>query len=282
MNDDSLQAHTTPVSKPASRFQNFKSALKTGQGVLIGVCLIWLVVLIAITIYSSAETGFHRDELNFLDNANALDWGFVEYPLLTPFIARFSILLFGPSLVALRFWAELAVCATMLVSGLMARELGGSCRAQILSALVVGSAPIVLFNTNFFSYQTFDFLWWVLAAYGLLRLLKSDDPRWWVFIGAVIGLGMMTKYTAAFWVAGLGMGVILTPARRFIKSPWLWAGAGLSLLIFLPNMIWQVQHAFISLRFLSSIHERDIQLGRTGDFLIAQLYICVNGAALTL
>lgn len=108
------------------------------------------------------------------------------------------------------------------------------------------------------SYTSFDYLWWVLVAYFVIRLLKSDNPRWWVAIGAAIGLGMMAKYSMAFLVLGVTGGVLLTPARRYLKSPWQWSGAAIALLIMLPNMVWQIQHDFVSLEFPRSIHTRDI------------------------
>ncbi len=83
-------------------------------------------------------------------------------------------------------------------------------------------------------YLAFDYLWWVLIAFLFVRLLKTEDPRYWLGIGAAIGLGMMTKYTLIFFIAGLAAAVLLTPNRRYLRSPWLWAGAGLALLIYLP------------------------------------------------
>ena len=95
-------------------------------------------------------------------------------------------------------------------------------------------------------------------------------------MGAAIGLGMMTKYTMIFLVAGIAVGVLFTGARRYLKSPWLWAGVAVSLLIFLPNLIWQIQHHFISLDFLQHIHARDIRWGRTKGFLPDQLWVAAN------
>jgi len=93
---------------------------------------------------------------------------------------------------------------------------------------------------------------------------------------------MMTKFTVAFWAAGLVAGVLLTPARRYLRSRWLWAGAALALLIYSPNLVWQIQHGFISIDFLSSIHARDIQWGRTDGFLTDQLSVANNPLTLPL
>ncbi|HTP09054.1 MAG TPA: glycosyltransferase family 39 protein, partial [Anaerolineae bacterium] len=141
-------------------------------------------------------------------------------------------------------------------------------------------APLSLGAGALLQYVAFDYLWWVLIAYLMIRLLKSEDPRWWLAIGATMGLGMQTKYTIGYLVLGVVGGVLLTNARRYLKSPWLWGGVALSILIFLPNLIWQAQHNFISLDFLGSIHARDVRIGRTSEFLIDQFKTCANPATI--
>ncbi len=222
------------------------------------------------------QYGFHRDELGVMDDARYLDWGYVSYPPFTPFVARLAAILFGPSLVGLRFFSVLAQCLAMVVAGLMARELGGRRWAQLVAALASAIAPMSVCMATMFEYVSFDYLWWVLAAWFVIRLLRTDDPRWWLAIGAALGLGMMTKYTMVFFIAGIVAGVLLTPVRRYLRSPWLWAGAALSLVIFLPNVIWQIRHGFISHTFLNFIHARDVEMGRTGGFFIQQLFTAVN------
>lgn len=240
--------------------------------------ILWLLglTLFLLHMFTNHQYGFHQDEMVVLDNANNLEWGFVEYPPLTPFLARIELALFGLSLVSARTFAALAHSIVLVLTGLMARELGGRRLTQVVAALAAAIAPVALIQGSLIQYVTFDFLWSVLIAYLVIRLLKSENPRWWLPIGAVIGLGMMTKYTMVMFVAGLVGGVLLTDARRSLRSPWLWGGVALSLLIFLPNLIWQIQHNFISLEFLSSIHERDVEIGRAEGYLIEQFLFCAN------
>jgi len=116
----------------------------------------------------------------------------------------------------------------------------------------------------------------VLIAYFVIRLLKTENPRWWLAIGVVMGIGFQTKYTMAFYVSGIMGGVLLTRARRYLLSGWFWGGMALALLIFLPNLIWQVRHDFISLHFLQHIHKRDVGEGRANGFFRDQFMICTN------
>jgi hypothetical protein len=195
----------------------------------------------------------------------------VAYPPVTPFFGRLSLELFGTSLAGFRFFASLACGLSILLTGLMARELGGNRSAQLIAAVAV--VPFCLAAGSLMQYVSFDYLCWVLTAYFFVRLCVSEEPRWWIAIGCAVGFGMLTKYSMLFCVAGLGTGVLLSRLRSHLKSKWLWLGAACSVLIFLPNLLWQIQHHFISLEFLRHIHERDVRIGRTKDFLPDQLEI---------
>lgn len=224
--------------------------------------------------------GFHRDELQVLADAHALDWGYVPYPPLLPWLVRVEWMLFGTSLTGLRAVAALAQCLAMLVAGLMAREMGGARLAQLVAALATACMPFALVMSGVFMYSSLDFLWWVLAAWLLLRLVNGGHPRDWLLLGAVFGLGLMTRYTVLVCAAGMGIGILATPLRRHLATPWPWLGAGIALLIFLPNFIWQWQHDFIYLDFVQHIHARDVRWGRTRDYYAEQLY--ANASVFTL
>jgi len=233
-------------------------------------------VVALVHLLTNHNYGLHRDELQVLSDARHLDWGFVPYPPLTPVVERIGLGIFGVSLVGLRLFSVIAQALVVVVAGLMARELGGGRLAQVAAALAVALSPVPLFEGTEFQYTTFDNLWWVLIAYFMIRLLKTENPRWWLAIGATVGIGLLTKYTICFLVAGILAGLLLTSARRFLLSRWFLGGAALALLIFLPNLVWQVRHGFISLHFLQHIHARDVGEGRANGFLRDQFMICTN------
>jgi 4-amino-4-deoxy-L-arabinose transferase-like glycosyltransferase len=245
-------------------------SVRASDGILLLLPSLAILTLHAVT---NGQYGFHRDELAVLDDARHLAWGYVAYPPITPLIARLALDLSGPSLAVLRFFSSLSMAIATVLASLIAYELGGSGRARVVAAVAVAIAPISLLQGAIFQYVSFDYLWWVLGFYGVIRLLKSDNPRWWLFVGAIVGVGLETKYTMAFWVAALAVAVLGTRARRHLTSPWLWGGAVVAILIVLPNLVWQIQHGFISLEFLSSIHARDVRIGRTSGFVPEQFVV---------
>jgi 4-amino-4-deoxy-L-arabinose transferase-like glycosyltransferase len=260
----------------AEKFPSVHSFWSSDLAVLIYVALATIVV----HLFTGGRYGFHRDELATLDDARHLAWGYVAYPPLTPFFARLSLILFGTSLTGFRFFAAVAEAIAVVLTGLMACELGGRRGAQLIAAFA--GIPFCLAGGSLMQYVSFDYLFWVLTAFLVLRLLKSGNPRWWLAIGASVGLGMMSKYSMPFFVAGLLVGVLLTPARRYFGNRWLWLGVAVSLIIFFPNLLWQARHHFISLDFLEHIHARDIRWGRTKNFLPAQLNLTLLAFPLAL
>lgn len=231
--------------------------------------------------------GFDRDELAFLSDAGRLAWGYVAYPPVTPFLAHASMQAFGDSLAAFRLPSALAQALATLLGGLIARELGGGRMAQAVAAIAVACAPFSMVSGTMLSYSGFDYLWWILAGWVLLKIanggVDGHAPRgWWLALGLVVGAGMMTRYTMLVCAIGIVAGVLATPLRRHLATPWPWCGAALSLLVFAPNAWWQWQHGFVYLDFVQHIHARDIRMGQTADFLPAQFAVGANPLTLPL
>jgi hypothetical protein len=252
--------------------RSWKSFITSTQGIL----LLLVVLRFLPLVLNNGQSGWHRDELDMLANARSLDWAYISYPPLAPFIARLALTLFGPSLVGVRLFSTLAAALALLLASRMAYELGGGRWAQLTAAAATLIAPYPLLGGVLFHYSSFDILWWVLIAFLVVRLLKTENPRLWLAIGAVIGLGMLTKYTIAFLIAGLVAGVILTRARRFLASPWLWGGVLVALLIVTPTLIWHIQHDLIAVDYTRAIHARDVRIGRAEGFLVEQLIFATN------
>jgi 4-amino-4-deoxy-L-arabinose transferase-like glycosyltransferase len=245
---------------------------------------LWLLgfAFTAAHLVASARYGFHRDELLTYSNAGDLEWGYAVYPPVSPFLARIELALFGTSLIGFRFFPAVASGLVTVLTGLTARAMGGDRLAMLVSAFAASIAGPMFFTGSFMSYMSFDLLWWVAVAWCVVRLIESDDARWWLGIGAAIGLGLMTKYTMAFFAVALVGAMLLTPNRRYLRSAWFWCGVALTLLVVAPNLWWQYQHQFVSLAWMRSIHTRDIGMGRTDNFLLNQLWKACASVALPL
>lgn len=231
--------------------------LGTGLAVSI-IALVKLLVLL----YAARHYGYFVDELYLLACGQHLDWGYVDQPPLSPLIVQVIRLTLGDSLVAIRLLPALAGAGTVLLSGAMARELGGGRRAQILAALCALLAPGSLFMEHYFSMNAFEPLFWMGCAYLAIRIVRTGNGKLWLWFGALAGLGLENKHSMLIFGFGVALGLVLTRERRWLRSPWLWAGGAIAFLLFLPNLWWNVQHHFPFLELQANIRRngRDVAL----------------------
>jgi hypothetical protein len=214
-------------------------------------------------IFTAGRYGIFRDELYYLACAEHLDFGYVDQPPLIAFVSWIARHLFGDSLVGLRLLPAAAGAATVWLTGKLAREMGGSVFAQTLAALAVMAAPIFLLFHHWLTMNAFEPLIWVGCAWCIVRATNQGDPRYWLWFGLLIGLGMENKYTTGFFALAVFVALLLTPQRRFLSNGWIWIGAFCSLLIFLPNLIWLIRHDFPFLELMRNIRGsgRDVVRG---------------------
>lgn len=198
---------------------------------------------------TSGGYGYFRDELYYLAASKHLDFGYVDYPPFVAMITATTRWLLGDSLFALHFFPAVAGALTVLLAGLMARQLGGGRFAQGLAALAVVVTPVYLAINSLLSMDSFDQLFWVLAVYIVLMILKKDEPRLWLLFGLVAGIGLMTKVTTLYLGAALVIALLLTRGRKYLLSKWLWLGGLMALAIFSPYILWQIAHDWPTLEF---------------------------------
>jgi hypothetical protein len=194
--------------------------------------------------------GYFRDELYYLVCGDHLAFGYVDHPPLIAVIARTTRTLLGDSFVAIRLPSAFAGAGLVFLTGVMAREMGGRRVAQSLACLCAVIAPVYLVGGNMLSTIPFDQFWWTLCAFFAVRLVLTEDPRYWLAIGAAVGIGLETKHNMVFLACGIVAGVLLTSNRRYLRSRWLWIGAAIAVGLALPNILWEVANGWPTLEFI--------------------------------
>ena len=211
--------------------------------------LLWCLALATLLLHFvfNSRYGSWVDELYFIACGEHLAWGYVDHPPLIGLVAATSRALLGDSLFALRFLPALAAAATVLLTGMTARELGGRRFAQSLAAVTIIVGPIYLLFGNLLTMNAFEPLLWIYCAYVTVRILKTNDPRLWLLVGCAYGVGLLNKYTMMVFGFGLVVGLLLTPQRVLLRNRWIWLAGGLAFLIFLPHLVWEAAIGFPSL-----------------------------------
>ncbi len=193
--------------------------------------------------------GYFRDELYYIADGRHLQLGYVDQPLLMGWLAALLHVTIGDSLVAIHIIPALACAAIIVVTGLMARELGGGRVAQLVAGVAALFAVVFMATGSIFSMDVLDQLWWALASLIVVRLLRRDAPRLWLLVGLVAAIALLTKLTVLFFGFALVLALLVTPERRYLRTPWLWLGGGIAFLGLLPDLIWNAVNGLPTVDF---------------------------------
>jgi dolichyl-phosphate-mannose-protein mannosyltransferase len=228
---------------------------------------------LALHLATARGYGIFGDELYYLACADHPAWGYVDHPPLSIALLRLWCAAFGDSLVSIRIVPALAGAASVFVTGLIARELGGGRAAQVLAALAAFFAPFLLAVSHFYSLNALDVLFWAVLLWLAVRILERDQPRLWLAFGALAGLGLENKYSVAFLGFGLVVGLVATRARKHLLSRYLWAGGALAALLFAPHLVWEARNGAPTLEFMRNASELKNYPVSPREFLGGQLLL---------
>jgi hypothetical protein len=188
--------------------------------------------------------GFHRDELYFMTNAKHPAWGYVDHPPITPMMGWLSQQIFGDTLFGLRALTAIVAALIVIASAAVCTELGGRRPAAVLTALATATTTTVLAFGHMLTTPTVDVLVWTVSIWLLCRVIRTRDPRWFVLLGVVVGVGLLNKFTVLLAVASFGGALILLPERRVLASRWVVVGAVIALVLWAPNLWWQASNGW--------------------------------------
>jgi len=195
------------------------------------------------------DYGYFIDEFYYLACADHLSMGYVDHPPLSVFLLWIVRFVLGDSLIAIRFVPALAGGFTVLLVGFIARRLGANALGQILAAgaMMTGTVYQVVFSN--YSMNALSTLLWAVGFLILVIIEQENEPRWWLILGIVTGMGLLNKHTFILFPIGLFVGLLLTPARRHLASRWLWIGCLIAACLLVPNLIWQMINGWPSIEF---------------------------------
>ena len=210
-------------------------------------------VVIAIHLVTNSTLGFHTDELYYLNSGNHLAFGYVDFPPIVPLFARLETGLLGVTPWTLRLLPSLLGGFLVALSAAYVRRLGGSLRLQGLALIAAIAAPFLLGSNWVFQTVTFDQVTWMVAVYWFLCLVIDRRPRYWIYLGVTLGIGLEVKYTIAGLILGIVLAVLLTPAlRSALRTTYPWIAAAVALLIWAPNLAWQIVEGYPTLAYLTN------------------------------
>jgi hypothetical protein len=235
------------------------------------VLVLFPLVKLALHLLAAGGYGYFRDEFYYLACSRRLAWGYVDHPPFSIAVLRLWTAVAGESLLAIRILPALAGAATVLVTGLIVRRLGGGAYAAALAMLCVVIAPEYLALDGYYSMNAFDILLWSLAAYLLVRILHSGEERLWPLLGVALGIGLLNKLSVLWLGMGLAAGLLLTQERRRLLTRGPWLAAAIAGVLLVPHVLWQVQNGWPTREFIQHATSEKMRGTNAIAFTLAQL-----------
>ena len=195
----------------------------------------------------------------------------MDFPPAIALIAESVRATVGDSLFAIRLVPALAGTAILVLAARIARELGGGRWAQGLAAFGVLASPLFLRSANLFQPVVLDQLTWTLALYALIRLCRDESPRWWIALGVAVGLGLLTKFSAAFLGVALLLTILATPRRAWLRTRWPWLAALIARAIGSPSLVGQIRLGFPVLSQMADLRATQLERVTPLEFIAGQL-----------
>lgn len=248
-----------------------KSETRTLPPLIIVIALTNLAIHIITTDFFAY--GIFRDELYYLACSNRLDLGYVDHPPFSICFLAFWTWLFGDSMFSIRLIPAIVSSLSLFMLGLFTKRLGGGRSAIIIAMLTYMLTPIFLGMNTIFSMNTFDFLFWITSAYFLLRIVQEENPKLWIWLGVIIGFGLLNKTSMMWLSAGVFLGIIFTPLRKDLKTKYPYIAGLIALVIFSPFIIWNITHDFAHLEFMQNAASRKYGGLTPMSFIMDQLLI---------
>jgi 4-amino-4-deoxy-L-arabinose transferase-like glycosyltransferase len=212
---------------------------------------------------TATRYGYFRDELYYLACARHLAFGYVDQPPMIALVTWLTVHTIGTSLYALHFLPALAGAAMVWLTAMIARELGGGRFAQGLAALSIALSGVYVINAHMLTMNVFEPLFWMGCAWVVIRIIKTGNQKLWLWFGVLAGLGLENKYSMALFGFAVVVGLLVTAERKVFRSRWIWIAGAVALAIFLPNLIWSIQHHWPFIQLIHNIRAsgRDIVRG---------------------
>jgi hypothetical protein len=201
------------------------------------------------------------------------DLGYYSKPPLVAWVIAASTAVFGDGTFGIRVASPLAHAGTALILQAVGRRLYDA-RVGAWSAVIYITLPAVFVSSMLISTDPFLLLLWAAALYAAIRIVDGGGLRWWALLGLFVGLGMLAKYAMAMFPVGLALFFVASPeARRRIDGRGVVLALAIALLLYLPNLVWNLEHGLVSYRHTAdnaNLRGALVQPWKGVEFLLSQ------------
>jgi hypothetical protein len=227
-----------------------KYNIDNSTAVIISFSLFHILVHLYTNIFEGY--GIFRDEYYYIACSKRPDLGYVDHPPFSVYMLMIVRFLFGENMFAIRLLPALASGLLVYMTGALTRKAGGGIYAVLISCITITATPLFWGIFSFYSMNFYEYFVWLGTAYILLLLSEKQQPKLWIWLGIILGLGLLNKISVLWLGAGIFFALVFTPLRSSFKTKWPYITALIAVILFLPYIIWNFTHNFAHIEFMQN------------------------------
>ncbi len=229
-------------------------------------------LLLHVVVNATGGYGLFRDELYYIACTGHLDTGYVDQPPLSIYILKVWTFAFGDSLFSVRMVPAICAALTVWLTGIIVIRLGGGRLAQLLACVLTFSLGNIVMS-SFYSMNAIEILSWTVVAFLIVEIVTTEEKKYWIWLGFVLGLGLLNKIGVLFLGVGIFAGLILTPQRKWLLTPWPYVAGAIAFVLFLPYIFWNISHDYAHLEFIHNASSQKYKGLSIISFVTGQLLL---------
>lgn len=204
--------------------------------------VIFVIIELCLHLLTSTNYELHRDEMLYFNMGDHLAFGYLTVPPVTGFLAFVVKQIFGYSVFGIRLIPALFGAVTLFVIAKMVKDLGGGILALCIASITFLCTPGFLLLFSLFTPNAFEYFLWTTIIYLVFKLSQTENKKLWIWIGILLGISFLIKYSVAFLIAGFLIAFLTGKQRKLLNSKWFYLAILTGIVIILPNIVWQYNH----------------------------------------
>lgn len=235
------------------------------------IASLFIVSKFVIHLLTNTRYELLRDEMLFFNMGEHLSSGYATVPPVTGILALIMRSLFGFSVSGIRLFPALMGTVSIFFVALMVRDLGGGIKALVIAASSYLLCTGILLATTLFTPNAFEELIWLMETWVIFRMVKNNNPKLWLQLAVILGIGFLNKYSVIFFIAGFLIAFMIEGKLKLMWSPYFLAAMMIGLIIVTPNILWQYNHAWPVKIHMSELKEGQLDLLGYSGFPVSLL-----------
>lgn len=216
-----------------------------------------IVIKLVLQLISTANSGYHGDELLHIEAGKHLAFGYMDFPPFIGLIAWFQNIFHSDSMYINHLFNYINSILIIFFCGILTLRLKGGIFALIIAESALLFSPGFAASQYLFLPAAFEQLFWLLFIYFTVELCNSQNSKYLIYIALAATLGFLNKYSIAFLIAGFVSSLLLFRWELLSKRVF-WIALLAFIILISPNVFWQIKNTFPVFHHISELYKTQL------------------------